>query len=357
MTLTRRRITQREVAEKAGVAQATVSLVLNGGRDKVAPETAERIEAAIAELGYQPNRFAQALRTQRSYVIACVVPDLTNPFYPSLVVAVQKVARAAGYEVITIDTEGRLANEKQVVLSAQHGRFDGIVGVFFNIGVRELEPVARAGVPVVRIEVNRKAGGALPIDDLFIDNVAAARRLTEYLIGLGHRAIAMIAAPGGPQRVRLRGYLDAMATIDAAPMVLEAATFTLESGRQVMTDLLAGGEPTGSMPTAIIAANDLMAIGVMQGLVAAGFSIPADISVAGFDDILASALVTPALTTVAQFQDRLGARAAEVLLERLASGRSDPGHVEEMPFEIVIRASVASPLRHPEQQPAREEYQ
>lgn len=350
-----RRITQREVAERAGVAQATVSLVLNGGRDKVAPETAERIEAAIAELGYQPNRFAQALRTQRTYVIACVVPDLTNPFYPLLVVSVQKVARAAGYEVITIDTEGRLANEKQVVLSAQHGRFDGIVGVFFNIGARELEPVARAGVSVVRIEVSRKTGGALPIDDLFIDNVAAARTLTEHLIGLGHRSIAMIAAPGGPQRVRLQGYIDAMATTSATTMVLEAANFTLEAGREVIAGLVAV-TPAGQMPTAIIAANDLMAIGVMQGLVACGLSVPGDISVAGFDDILASALVTPALTTVAQFQDKLGARAAEVLLERLSTGKNEPGHVAEMPFQIVIRASVAPPKRHEQPKSTREEF-
>lgn len=334
-----RRITQKEVAERAGVAQATVSLVLNGGRDKVAAETAERIEAAIAELGYQPNRFAQALRTQRSHVIACVVPDLTNPFYPSLVVAVQKVARAAGYEVITIDTEGREANERQVVQSAQHGRFDGIVGVFFNLGARELAPLGKVGVPIVRIEVSRKAGGSLPIDDLYIDNEAAARALTDRLLALGHRHITMIAAPGGPQRVRLQGYLDAMATADAEPNVLEAEHFTVEGGRHAADALVESGRPV----TAIIAANDMMAIGVMQSLIAHGLSIPGDISVAGFDDILASALVTPSLTTVAQFQDRLGAAAAEKLLDRLANGADEPGRAEEMPYEIIIRGSVARP--------------
>lgn len=336
-----RKVTQKEVAELSGFAQATVSLVLNGGRDKVSPETAERIEAAIAELGYQPNRFAQALRTSRTHVIACVVPDLANPFYPSLVVAVQKVARAAGYEVITIDTEGNLANEKQVVAAALQGRFDGIVGVFFKLSAKDLAPLGKSGVPVVRIEVSRKLGGLLPIDDLFIDNEAAARALTLHLMALGHRKIAMVAAPGGPQRVRLQGYLDAMATIGAQPMVLEAAHFTVEGGREVAGSLLESGRKV----TAIIAANDLMAIGVMQSLVSHGLSIPGDISVAGFDDIMASALVTPALTTVAQFQDQLGARAAEVLLGRLSSGNTDPGHAEEMRFDIIIRASVAAPAK------------
>ncbi len=335
--MTGRRITQKEVAERAGVAQATVSLILNGGRDKVTPETAERIEAAILELGYQPNRFAQALRTKRTYVIACVVPDLANPFYPSLVVAVQKVARAAGYEVVTIDTEGELHNERQVILAAQQGRFDGVVGVFFKTSARDLAPLGKTGVPVVRIEVSRKVGGPLPIDNLFIDNVAAARTLTKHLLDLGHRSIAMIAAPGGPQQVRLQGYLEAMATMGAAPIVLEAAHFTLEGGREVADRLLESGRPV----SAIIAANDLMAIGTMQSLAAHGLSVPGDVSVAGFDDILAAALVTPALTTVAQFQDRIGARAAEKLIERLADGASEPGQAEEMAYELIIRASVA----------------
>ncbi|MBP1852935.1 LacI family DNA-binding transcriptional regulator [Rhizobium halophytocola] len=343
MTVVGRRVTQREVAERAGVAQATVSLVLNGGRDKVAVETAERIEAAIAELGYHPNRFAQALRTRRTRVIACVVPDLANPFYPSLVVALQKVARSAGYEVMTIDTEGKLANEQHVVASAQQGRFDGIVGVFFNLGARELAPLGKSGIPVVRIEVSRKQGGPLPIDNLFIDNEAAARALTNHLLDLGHRDIAMIAAPGGPQRFRLQGYLDAMASLGAEPIVREAAHFTLDAGRDATDRLLDEGPPV----TAVIAANDLMAIGVMQSVVAHGLSIPDDISVAGFDDILPSALVTPGLTTVAQFQDQLGARAANLLLTRLAQDDVMAGRAEEMKFELIVRPSVAPPARRP----------
>lgn len=338
-----RRITQREVALRAGVAQATVSLVLNGGREKVSPETADRIEDAIAELGYHPNRFAQALRTQRSHVIACVVPDLTNPFYPFLVVAVQKVARAAGYEVITIDTEGELANEQLVIAAAHQGRFDGVVGVFFYLNAKDLSALSISGVPVVRIEASRKSGGPLPIDDLFIDNQQAAYRLTLHLIDIGHRSIAMIAAPGGPQRVRLQGYLEAMATTGAEPIVIDAAHFTLEAGRQAADRLLAAG----AQVSAIIAANDLMAIGAMQSIVAHGLSVPGDISVAGFDDIMASALVTPALTTVAQFQNRLGARAAEKLLARLTSGALDPGEPEEMPFELIIRDSVGPVGRRP----------
>jgi LacI family transcriptional regulator len=135
-----------------------------------------------------------------------------------------------------------------------------------------------------------------------------------------------------------------MATMGAAPIVLEAAHFTLEGGREVADRLLESGRPV----SAIIAANDLMAIGTMQSLAAHGLSVPGDVSVAGFDDILAAALVTPALTTVAQFQDRIGARAAEKLIERLADGTSEPGQAEEMPYELIIRASVAPFKGQPE---------
>ncbi|TPW30294.1 LacI family DNA-binding transcriptional regulator [Pararhizobium mangrovi] len=335
----RRSVTQRQVAERAGVTQATVSLVLNGGRDKISAETVERVEAAIADLNYRPNRFAQALRTQRTFVIACIVPDLTNPFYPSLVVSVQKVARDAGYDVITIDTEGEVANEEQVVRSAQNGRFDGIVGVFFNLGARDLAPASLAGVPIVRIEVDRKIGGPLPIDDLFIDNEAAARALTTHLVELGHRRIAMIVAPRGPQRVRLQGYLKAMAEIGAEPCIVDAANFTVDAGSGATNRLL----DSGPQPTAIVAANDLIAIGAIQALTERGLLVPDDVSVAGFDNIPASALVTPPLTTVGQFQDRLGARAAHILLTRLVNGKTDPGRGEEMGFELMIRASVSRP--------------
>lgn len=332
-----RPVTQKQVAERAGVAQATVSLILNGGRDKVAEETAERVEAAIAELGYQPNRFAQALRTSRTYVIACVVPDLTNPFYPSLVVAVQKVARAAGYEVITIDTEGSVEGERQVVRSAQQGRFDGLVGIFFNLGAKDLAPLGESGIPVVRVEVSRKPGGTLPIDDLYIDNIAAAYALTTHLLEFGHREIAMIVARGGPQQMRLQGYLNAMAETGAEPLVCEAGQFTLEGGREAAVNLI----DSKRQITAVIGANDLMAIGIMQELRARGIAVPESVSVAGFDDIMASALVEPPLTTVAQFQHHIGARAAEKLLARLDARAMGAGEPEEMPFELVIRKSVS----------------
>lgn len=333
------RITQKDVARAAGVSQATVSTVLNGGRAVVAQETAERIHAAIADLGYSPNRFAQALRTQKTMVIACVVPDLTNPFYPSLFTGVQRVSSEAGYDLVAIDTGGDRAQEMAVVNSAMQGRYDGVVGVFFSLSARDFERMISAGVPLVRIEASRKAGGPLAIDDLFVDNLAAAGKAVEALIALGHRDIAMLAGKGGPQAVRVEGYRRAVDAAGRAPSIWLDDSFTTEGGRQAARRLVA----SDTKVTAVFAANDLMALGAMQEFASAGIGVPGNISVMGFDDIMAAGFVTPGLSTVAVDQQGLGRRAAEMLLARISGDATGPGRTEEGAFRLMTRGSVAAP--------------
>lgn len=313
--------------------------MLNGGRDVIAPETAARIDAAIADLGYRPNRFAQALRTQRSMVIACIVPDLTNPFYPALVAGVQAVAGPAEYDVVAISTGGQRAAELAAISGAHQGRYDGIVGVFFALRTDDFRPLIQAGVALVRIEAAVRHGGHLAMDDLFVDNVAASRQAAEYLIGLGHRQIAMIAGQGGPQGKRVAGYQAALQARGLAPSIWLDPSFTDQGGRAATRRMLAAGQ----RPTAILAANDLMAFGAMQELTAGGISVPGDVSVLGFDDIDAARLTTPQLSSVALFQDRLGSCAAERLLDRIAGRASGPGIATEMPFELRRRASTGAP--------------
>lgn len=330
------RITQADVARLAGVSQATVSTVLNSGVEAVAADTAARIEAAIAKLGYRPNRFAQALRTQRTMTIACVVPDLTNPFYPSLFLGVQETAELVGYNVVAVNTKGDRAREQGVAQAAEQGLYDGVVGVFFSLGAKDFKHMIGAGVPLVRIEASRKPGGPLAIDDLYVDNCAAARKSVEALIAMGHSKIAMVAGNGGPEAVRVLGYRSALEAAGLEPSIWEDENFSDESGRRVARRFLdAGGDAT-----AIVAANDLMAIGVMQVLSAAGLRIPDDISVTGFDDILAAGLVTPGLSTVALDQEGLGRRAAQMLLERVTGKFKGPSRVEERPFYLRNRGST-----------------
>jgi LacI family transcriptional regulator len=332
------RVTQREVARAAGVSQATVSLVLGGARAHGIPEdTYARVMQIARELGYVPHRFAQALKTNRTMTLACVVPDVANPFYPSLLRGIQSVAEDAGYDVIALNTDGAASREQRFLDWSLRGTIDGVVGVFFKIRAPDFAAVAQAGVGVVRVETSAKRGGDLPIDNLYVDNVAAAAAATRYLIEKGHRRIAMIAGLGGPQTNRSAGYLRAMRETGLTPQLASYGDFNEEAGYHAARDALA----VPSRPTAIFAANDLMALGAMTAAREANLTIPDDVALMGFDDIFAARVVTPALSTVNQFQHDLGRTAAEMLLQRLTElPRDAPGRHREMPFAIVRRQSA-----------------
>jgi LacI family transcriptional regulator, galactose operon repressor len=331
------RATQKDVARLAGVSQATVSMVLSGGGvPSISAETWERITRAAQDLGYTPNRFAQALKTKRTMTIACIVPDITNPFYPALIRGIQRVTDPVSYDVIAVNTDGSPERERHFLDWARQGRVDGVIGVFFTLRAQDFKPLVEAGVPVVRIESSKKRGGNLAIDDIYVDSRAAAYSVTEYLIARGHRRIAMVAGKGGPQGVRVEGYRAALADAGDEPFVVVDDEFNEIGGTRAAESILA----SDYHPTAIFAANDLMAIGVMQALHDRNIAVPKDISVAGFDDISAARLVTPPLTTVAQFQNRMGVRAAEILLDRLRVGNLGAGTTEEMPFRLVERGST-----------------
>lgn len=332
-----RRATQKDVALRAGVSQAAVSMVLGGGAPSTLPaETIDRIQAAAKELGYVPNRVAQALKTRRTMTIACVVPDITNPFYPTLIRGVQRVAQAGKYDVITLNSDGDATSERHFIEWALEGRIDGVVGVFFTLRAADLKVLLDNSVAVVRIESSRKSGGVLPIDDIFVDSRAAAAVVVERLIAMGHRRIAMVAGVGGPQGVRVEGYRETLAAHKLDPLVVIEHSFTESAGLEAANAIL----ESGFAATAIFAANDLMAIGVMQALRNRGIAVPGKMAVVGFDNISAAPLVTPPLTTVTQFQDRMGERAAEILLQRLNGEIVGPGTAQEMPFQLIERGSV-----------------
>jgi LacI family transcriptional regulator len=313
-------------------------MVLGGGKTGSLPdETYQRVLAAARRLGYVPNRSAQALKTSRTMTVACVVPDVANPFYPSLVRGVQAAADEAGYDVTAINTDGSAARERRFLDWSLRGAIDGIVGVFFTLRALDFAPLVAAGICIARIETGAKRGGAMPIDNLFVDNFAAARAATGYLIERGHRQIAMIAGLGGPEANRTSGYLHAIGEAGLCQELISRGEFNEENGYRATREVL-GASPR---PTAIFAANDLMALGAMTAIREAGLAIPNNVALMGFDDIFAARVVTPSLSTVNQFQYALGRAAAEMLLERLnALPPNTPGRGREMPYEIVRRSSA-----------------
>lgn len=330
--------TQKDVAKEAGVSQATVSLVLSGaGGGSIPAVTILKVNEAVSALGYSPNYLARALRTNQTMTIACLVPDITNPFYPSLVRGVQSIAESAGYDVIIVNTNGDRDRELHYLDMARQGRVDGIVGVFFGLTIHDMKPLIEAGTPIVRLEASVKNGGAIAVDDVFIDNHRAAEQLTEFLMSKGHKSIAMIAGRAGLQSVRVDGYRKGLEANDLSPRIELADAFTEQGGARATAALL---DNNTTRPTAIIAVNDLMAIGVMQALRDKNISIPNEIAVAGFDDIPSARLVSPALTTVAQFQDKLGVEAARSLIERLNGSITGPGRAKQLGYEIIERTST-----------------
>ena len=319
------------------MSQATVSLILGGSPALSSRSTATaRVLQVARDLGYAPNRHAQALRTHRTRTIAVAMPDICNPFFPSLLKGVQMIAERAQYDVIAVNTEGAAERERRFLTWSLEGRVDGVVGVFFTMRADDFSPLIAAGVGGVRIESARKSEGDLPIDNIYVDNRAAAAAATRYLIERGHRRVAMIAGHAGPQTERAAGYALALAERGLAPDIVAGAEFNEEEGRRAAATLIARTE----MPTAIFAANDLMAIGAMSALAERGLKVPNEIAVIGFDDISIARLVTPSLTTVSQFQQDIGIRAAETLLERLRGVRSPRGTSLEMPYRLIERNST-----------------
>lgn len=341
-----KRPTQLDVARLAGVSQAMVSYVVNGSPSvSLSDETRQRVLDAIDSLGYVPDNAARSLRTRKTLTIAGVIPDITNPFYPAFERGVQDVAERHGYSLITCNTDGVESKELKCLRLARQGQVDGVVGVFFRLTARHLRPLLERGVPFVRVEPAPQPVGPLPLDNLYVDNVAAAYQAVSYLIAHGHRRVAMLAGQSGPQASRIQGYrralLDHALPIDDA--LIQGQGFQADDGYRAMAELLK--QP--STPTALFAANDLIAMGAMAALRDAGLHVPDDVSIVGMDDIPAARLVTPPLTTISLFPEQLGRRAADMLFERLEGTVSGRGRCESMPFDLMIRGSTSTRFRRP----------
>jgi LacI family transcriptional regulator len=242
--------------------------------------------------------------------------------------------------LIVYNTSGVAEKERRCLRSVQQGRVDGVIGVFFHMTARDLVALLDRGIAVVRLEAKKKEASKydLPLDNLYVDNVAAARTAVDYLIGRGHTRIGMLDGQRGPGRARVLGYHQALAQhgIAVDQDQIRDGDFSEDGGYRAMRELL-GLSPR---PTAVFAANDMMAMGALLAVREAGLLVPRDVALAGFDDTPITKLVTPSLTTVTQFQEELGRRAAEMLFERLGGTVPERGRNEERPYELIVRESA-----------------
>ncbi|MBA2265384.1 MAG: LacI family DNA-binding transcriptional regulator [Chloroflexi bacterium] len=325
----RRDATIYEVARHAGVSIATVSRAQrNAG--VVAPATRARVDQAVAELNYRPNRLGRSLARGHHDATGIVFPDLSGPYYSSVILGFEDASAAEGQSVLILATHGRRGSGDLVLDLAD--RTDGLVLFGQTVGDDIVEELDRRRVPLVLLA--RPTHGEA--DSVGAENRASARALTFHLLEHGYRQIGFIGDPDGSPDVgeRWLGYGDAHRAVGRETPGPVVSGFRTADGARAATALLSQAD----RPDAVVCANDEIAMGVLEAARAARLSIPDDLAVTGWDDIPAARHLAPPLTTVRQPMLDLGRRAAELLRDRISTHRIEPRH-ELLPTELVIRSS------------------
>lgn len=334
--------TIRDVARAAGVSQSTVSRALNGS-GYVSPEARERVLAAAAALGFQPSHVARSLVRKSTHTLGLMLPDITNPYFPAIARGVEDAAARAGYTVILCNTDRDPAHEQDYIQVLRERQVDGLVLIASSPAVGEM--VSRAG-SLPAVFVDRVPRGAAA-DAVVVDNRRGMEAAVRHLLQLGHRRIGFVAGRVGSSTAedRLAGYLAALgsAGLTPDPAYIVTGDFTYGGGYNAARALLA----LPHRPTALAAANDLMAAGVLRAAAEVGLRVPGELAVVGYDDIPLAGMFNPPLTTVAQPTYRMGELATQMLLERLAGQAPPEPRRVVLAAQLVVRGSCGGTGREP----------
>lgn len=324
-----------DVAEKAGVSVATVSHVINGTR-YVSSELTERVENAMDELGYHPNVVARSLKTDKTQTLGLLASDLSNPFFSTLLRGVEDRALEEDYSLIVCNTDETLEKEKLYIDVLSQRKIDGLLIAPTGKSDESLNTLREREIPFVFID--RKAKG-IEADAVLSDNVGGSTAATRHLIDLGHRRIGIILGleSVNTTRERLKGYKKVLDEEDIKydPKLVKQGYSQVGGGVEAAEELLS----LEDQPSAVFSTNNLMTIGAMQGIQKNDYSCPEEISLIGFDDFAWASTFQPRLTTVAQVPYDIGAKAAEVLFERIEDETSKTKEVR-MPTNLKIREST-----------------
>jgi DNA-binding LacI/PurR family transcriptional regulator len=325
-----------DVAKRAGVSRALVSLALSGST-KVSEHSRQAVLDATQELGYRPNLMARTLASRRTMTIGVLLDDLHNPFYADVADGLLSAATERGYRVLLTAGLRQGETQKMAVDTLLQLHADGVILVSPRFGRDEIEQRA-VHVPFVVVGEPLEAG---VIDTVTIDEQAAVADVVDYLHGLGHRAIAHVdGGVGAAAAIRRTAYEARMIELGLGDHVkVIPGEFTEQAGYDAAQTVL---EQPGPLPTAIFAANDLIAAGVLNGLERRGVRVPDQISIVGFDNVIYSSMGRLSITTVNQRREEMGRLAIETLVERL-EGRRTEGRRHTLPTELVIRGSTAPP--------------
>ncbi|MFE4620307.1 LacI family DNA-binding transcriptional regulator [Streptomyces sp. NPDC056747] len=330
----------KDVAREAGVSVGTVSNVINQP-DRVSPKTLQHVRGVIARLGYVRSESARQLRAGRSRIMALLVLDMGNPFFVDIARGAERTARAAGLGVMVCNSDQNPGDEADYLSLFAEQRVRGVLVTPADPSGANLRDFRRHGIPAVLVDRVAGDGAGCSVS---VDDVVGGSLAIRHLTAAGHRSFAYVSGPPHLQQIRDRreGALLALAEAGlpaSALRELPAERLDVASGRDAGARLLGLSE----RPTAVFCANDLLALGVLQSLYAAGVRVPDDMAIVGYDDIEFAAAATVPLTSVRQPALTLGARAAELLLEETGD-RADEHrheHVVLQPELVVRRSSLA----------------
>lgn len=300
-------------------------------------EMAHQVEEAAHELGYRPNPIAYGLKTNRSLTVGVVIPDLTNPQFPPMIRGIDDTLTRAGYTTIVANTDNDRARERVILERMRGRRVDALI-----LGSTRREDVLDGDeVPIVLINRSIDVGGVTAVVS---DNAGGIGQVIEHLVSLGHRRIAHVAGPrflstGIARYQAYRSTIEGLGLPVIQDLVEHCESFSRDEGKRALSLLLHSGE----RPTAVIAANDLLALGCYDALKAAGLGCPGDVSVTGFNDMSFVDMMDPPLTTVRISQYDMGAVAADAVLKRMNGAVGAPETIV-LPSTLVVRASTAPPL-------------
>jgi LacI family transcriptional regulator, galactose operon repressor len=337
--MARARATLRDVARRVGVHESTVSRVLNPAtRHMFTPDVVRRVTEAAGALGYRPNPIAYSLKTNRTLTVGVLIPDLTNPLFPPVLRGIEDTLGAADYTAIIANTDNLEARAATALDRMKGRRVDGLILATARREDAVISDIIAEEVPCVLINRTTDAG---KIPAVVTDDVRGIGLTVEHLVGLGHRRIAHIA---GPQTVstghdRYLGFFEAMRRhrLDT-DLVIFCDAFSEPAGAAAMAELMTGDDGF----TAVIAANDMLAIGCYDALARQGRVCPRQVSVTGYNDMPFVDKLSPPLTTVRIPQYAIGAEAARMLLALIKTPAEPPPSVLLCPT-LVIRSSTAPP--------------
>ena len=336
------RVTLRDIANAIGVHPSTVSRVLNPKtRQMVTADIAEKVLTTADEMGYRPNLFALSLKTNRSFTAGVLIPDLNNPVFPPIITGIDQVMDGAGYTVIVANTDNQVERERTCLERLRERHVDGVILATAQRNDELVKHCREENIPLVLI--NRSTEEA-QVPYVIADDFGGIGKVVDHLAGLGHRKIAHVA---GPQTMstgdrRYQGFVAGMRNNNLQlndDLVVTCTAFTEAEGRRAASKLLA----IGAEFTAVVAGNDLLALGCYDAFDARGIKCGRDISVTGYNDMPFADKFNPPLTTVHVPLQEMGAEAARMLLERLNDPET-PARSIHLKSELIVRKSTG-PVR------------